>query len=159
MATPSDDLNFSLHFDAFQRLVLVDAAGEQHVGAEAIRAFPLTDPDRWISICDSRGRELVMVEDTSALDPRVREPLLAELQRRVFMPRIERIVRVSGTDPTQWEVQTDRGPSDFLMKSDDEIRRFGPHKIMLVNAHGTRYVVPDIRTLDHASRRMLERYL
>jgi len=153
------ELNFGLHFDAFERLVLVDATGRRHSPVEAIRAFPLTDPDRWISICDAQGREIAMVDDPAALDERVRTVLEEELQRRVFMPRIERIVRVTGTDPTQWDVQTDRGPSVFLMKSDDEIRRFGPHKAMLIDAHGARYVIEDLRALDHGSRRILERYL
>ena len=153
------NLNFGLHFDAFERLVLVDAEGQRHVGVEPVRAFPLTDPDRWISICDAAGREIALIEDSSLLPDRVREPLEKELGRRVFLPRIERIVRVTGTNPTQWEVQTDRGPSTFLAKSDDEIRRFGPHKAMLIDAHGTRYVIEDVRALDHASRRTLERYL
>jgi hypothetical protein len=155
----TSDLNFGLHFDSFERLVLVDAAGRRHVGVEAIRAFPLTDPGRWISICDAQGRELAMVEDPAALSERVRAVLEEELSRRVFMPRIQRIQRVTGTDPTQWEVQTDRGSTVFLMKSDDEIRRFGPHKAMLIDAHGARYVIDDVRALDHGSRRLLERYL
>jgi hypothetical protein len=153
------EVNFGLHFDAFDRLVLVNADGQRHVGVEPVRAFPLTDPDHWISICDAEGREVALIEDSSLLPDRVREPLEKELSRRVFLPHIERIVRVTGTDPTQWEVQTDRGQTTFLVKSDDEIRRFGPHKAMLIDAHGTRYVIEDVRALDHASRRTLERYL
>ncbi|HEX3658409.1 MAG TPA: DUF1854 domain-containing protein [Pirellulales bacterium] len=155
----TSELNFGLHFDAFDRLVLVDADGQRHIGVEPVRAFPLTDPDRWISICDAEGREIALIEDSSLLPDRMREPLEKELSLRAFLPRIERIVRVTGTDPTQWEVQTDRGPSTFLVKSDDEIRRFGPQKAMLIDAHGTRYVIEDVRALDHASRRLLERYL
>lgn len=155
----SHEIDFSLHFDAFERLVLVDADGHRHVGVEPVRAFPMTDPSRWISICNAEGREIVLVEEPARLPDQVRIPLEKELNRRVFLPRIERIVRVTGTDPTQWEVHTDRGPTTFLVKSDDEIRRFAPHKAMIIDAHGTRYVIEDVRRLDHASRRLLERYL
>lgn len=154
-----DAADFELHFDAFERLVLVDADGCHHVGVIAVRAFPMTDPKRWISLCDADGREIVLIEDPARLPEHVRKAFELELARSVFLPRIERILRVSGSDPTQWDVQTDRGRVSILVKSDDEIRRFGPGKAMLIDAHGTRYVIEDVRALDHASRRMLERYL
>ena len=58
------------------------------------------------------------------------------------------------------EVVTNRGPTTFLMEdSDNDVRRLGPNRILLVDIHGIRYLIADTRRLDAASRRILDRYL
>jgi hypothetical protein len=149
-----------LHYDAFGRLVLVEASGRRHVGVEPIRAFPLSDPQRSISICNAEGVEVLWIDDLASLGPTVRRLLEEELMRREFMPVIEQVASVSSpTEPSEWEVTTDRGPTRFVLKTDDDIRRIGQHGAMLVDSAGTRYLVPDFRRLDAASRRVFERYL
>ena len=149
-----------LHYDSFGRLVLVDAQGREHVGVESVRGFPISDVQHWISICDTAGHEVLCIEDLDLLPPPVREVLEKDLTRREFVPTIERIDRVSSdSDPSEWDVQTDRGATHFLLKSDDEVRSIGPTRALIIDSHGIRYLVPDTRALDRASRRILERYL
>src|SRR5438876_491120 len=98
---------FGLTHDAWGRLVLIDAEGERHVGVEPVRAFPISDPTRWISICDADGAELVCVADLAGLAPSMRQALEEELARREFVPVIRRIVRVSAdAAPSDWDVET-----------------------------------------------------
>ena len=158
----SGELNFGLHFDAFERLVLVDAAGPPPCGRRAGSGISADRSriagSRSATPKDAKSRSSKM----PAALPRARaSPIWKKNSADACSCRaIERIVRVTGTDPTQWEVQTDRGPTMFLVKSDDEIRRFGPHKAMLIDAHGTR--VCDRRrprAWIMRSRRTLERYL
>lgn len=149
-----------LSVDEFGRLVLIDADGNRHVGVEPVRAFPLSDPERWVSLVDAEGNELACIEDPAALRPEPRKRLEAELARREFVPVIQRILRVSAPNPpAEWEVQTDRGMTRFLFHSDDDIRRLGPGRVLIVDARGMRYEIPDVSALDPASRRMLERHL
>jgi len=151
---------FDLANDAWGRLVLIDSQGMRHEGVEPVRAFPLSDPERWVAICDAMGAELAFIEDLKQLSPAVREVLDEALARRDFVPVVERIVRVAvDADPSEWEVITDRGITRFLLTSDDGLRRLGPFEAMLIDTHGTRYLIPDIRRLDAASRRLLERFL
>lgn len=151
---------FDLANDAWGRLVLIDSQGMRHEGVEPVRAFPLSDPERWVAICDAMGAELAFIEDLKQLSPAVREVLDEALARRDFVPVVERIVRVAvDADPSEWEVITDRGITRFLLTSDDGLRRLGPFEAMLIDTHGTRYLIPDIRGLDAASRRLLERFL
>lgn len=160
--TPTNDarsLQFGLSQDNFGRLVLIDANGRRHVGVEPVRSFPLTDPDHWISIVDADGREVVLVEDPASLPEKVRTALDEELNRRHFMPHLLRILKITGSDPAEWQVQTDRGPTTLIVKSDDEPRRFGANSLLVIDAHGTRYVIEDLRALDHTSRKLLDRYL
>ena len=43
--------------------------------------------------------------------------------------------------------------------SDEDIRRLGPTRAILVDMHGVRYYVDDSRQLDAKSRRILTQYL
>lgn len=151
---------FGLSLDAWGKLVLIDAEGERHVGVTPIRIFPTTDAGHWISIVDSKGRELALIEDPSSLAQNVREMLEVELAQREFMPEILQILYVSSImEPCDWEVITDRGPTRFVLKSEDDVRRLGPYSGIIIDAHGVRYLVRDSRTLDLYGRRALEQYI
>jgi hypothetical protein len=158
--TESKPPAFGLSYDTWGRLVLIDSEGKRHVGVEPVRLFPMSDPGNWISICDSAGHELVCIEDPGALPAQVREVLAADLAKREFVPVITRIVKVSSEhEPAEWDVETDRGPTRFLLRSEDDVRRLGAHGASIVDAQGIRYVIPDTRVLDSASRRVLEVYV
>jgi hypothetical protein len=151
---------FGLSRDPFGRLVLIDAGGKRHTGVEPVRAFPISDPPHWISLCDAHGRELVCIESLDDLAPATREVLEEELALREFVPVIRRVVRISGeTSPSVWEVETDRGATTFTLDNEDDVRRLGGSRVMITDSRRLRYHVPDTRALDHASRRILERFL
>ena len=146
--------------DARGRLMLIDGAGQRHENVVPVRAFPITDPGRWLAICDAHGAELAICEDMRRLPQGVRELVEAELSRRAFIPVIQAISRISTTvEPTEWEVTTDRGPTTFTLESEEHVRRLGRHQATITDSHGMRYLIPDIRALDAGSRRWLDRYL
>ena len=90
----------------------------------------------------------------------LRNILETELAQREFLPQIRRILSVSlQTDPCEWEVDTDRGPTTFLLKGEDDVRRLDSQRAMVVDAHGVHYLIPNTNALDRHSRRILERYL
>jgi hypothetical protein len=152
--------NFGLTHDAWGKLVLIDDSGERHMDVAPLRIFPTTDPQHWISIVDARGRELVLIEDLQACSPQVREILELELAQREFMPEILRILYVSSIiEPCDWEVLTDRGPTRFVLKSEDDVRRMGPYTGIVIDAQGVRYLIRDTRKLDVYGRRALEQYI
>jgi len=151
---------FQLHLDAWGRLVLTDAAGRQHVGVESVRGFPVSSPRHGVSLLAADGNELTWIESLDALPENTRTLLEEELPRREFMPQLQRVVRVSGvSEPTEWDVETDRGLTRFILNSEDDIRRLGEGRAILVDAHGIRYLIPRLDSLDPFSRRVLERYL
>jgi hypothetical protein len=152
---------FRLHTDPWGQLVLTDADGQQFVGVEPTHGFPISCPNHYISICDAEGHELLCIADPSELPPEVWSILQQELARREFMPVVVKIEKVlADTDPSEWHIVTDRGPTSFLMNdSDDDVRRLGPFRAILVDTHGIHYLIPDTRKLDSASRRTLDRYL
>lgn len=154
------DASLDLRLDPWGRLVLTDGQGLTHIDVIPIRAFPISDPERWISLCDGEGRELACIPDLSALPKEARDPLTQVLGWREFVPVIRRVVQVSShLEPAEWEVETDRGPTRFVLKTEDDVRRLGPYSALIQDAQGIRYRVPDTRHLDPYSRRAVDRYL
>ncbi len=153
--------DFSLGRNVWGQIVLVLPDGRRVEGVEIVRAFPISEPGEYVSICDAEGHEVICVEDPSSLPPTLLELLDEELKRREFVPVVVRIDGVSAdTDPAQWQILTNRGPTTFLMEdSDHDVRRLGPNRFLLVDTHGIRYLIPDAQRLDSGSRRILDRYL
>jgi|SoiMethySBSTD1v2_1073268.scaffolds.fasta_scaffold439073_2 hypothetical protein len=157
--TPSP-VRFTLKRDQWGQLEFIAHDGTRHAPIVAVPLFPISVPDSWISIRSASGDELACIEDPKSLEPDVWQLLREELARREFVPVIKRIVRVSGnSEPCEWQVETDRGPTRFVLKSEDDVRRISEIQIVIVDAHGTRYQIPDINAVDAKSRRIVEWYV
>jgi len=155
-------LNHAVAFfhDPLGRLVFRDTAGKEHVNVFPIRGFPISDPDYSVSICDQEGHELLWIDRLSALSTEARQVIEASLGRREFTPLIQRIVHITAnSEPCEWQVETDRGPTTFVLKSDEDVRRLDQRRALIVDAYGVSYLIPDLAALDITSRNYLERYL
>jgi xanthine/CO dehydrogenase XdhC/CoxF family maturation factor len=151
--------DLGLSHDAWGRLVLTEG-GRIHLDVEPIRAFPLSDPEYGIALCDREGHELLWIENPSTLPGAVLRVLQEHLAQREFVPVIRRILSVSAAvEPSHWEVETDRGRTRFRLNSESDVHRLDDHKALLTDAQGIRYLIADTRTLDSTSRILLERYL
>lgn len=151
---------FSLFRDPEGTLVFVDEGGRRVSGVEPVRMFPLTDPDRWISLCDADANELVCIEDLGSLPPEVREVVKEELAVREFLPIIKKIIKISTrSEPSQWQVETDRGETSFIVRDEDDVHRLGKGRMLVIDIHGTRYLIPDVYRLDSASRKSLAHFI
>jgi hypothetical protein len=151
-------VDFELARDAFGRLVL-NRAGHSHVGVAPVRAFPLTAPDGALAIVDAEGYELAWIDALDALSSQARRLVEEELAQREFVPEIRQLMGVSsfGT-PSTWRVETDRGPTSFVLKGEEDIRRLGDG-LLITGSDGVAYRVRQLAALDRASRRLLERFL
>lgn len=151
---------FGLTHDPFGRLVLIDTDGVRHVDVTPVRAFPTSDPQHWISIVAAEGQELAWIENLADLPEATRRTLEQEFYDREFAPLIRRIENVSSmNEPSEWSVETDRGPTRFVLESDSDVRRLSRTRAVIFDSHGTRFAIDDLTKLDYRSRRYLERYL
>jgi Domain of unknown function (DUF1854) len=156
----TDAPGWRLHRNAFGRLVLVDGQGQEHVGVVPVRAFPIGAPDEGLSLLGSDGHELVWVDRLAALPAALRTLLTEELAQREFTPVIQRIRAVSTfSTPSTWEVDTDRGATRFVLRSEDDIRRLEDQALLILASHGVTFAVRDRLALDAHSRRLLDRFL
>ena len=153
-------VEFTFERDALHRLVMVMKSGERHMGVEPVRAFPLSDPSRAISILDSVGRELIYLDSLEDVPAALRAIIEQELSQREFVPRILRIMNhPTDAEPARWRVETDRGETTFHVDSTDAVRRHEPHQISIMDSLGIRYLIPDSTLLDASSRSVLDRFL
>lgn len=151
---------FELERDAFGRLVLTDAQGERHEGIVPVRAFPLSAPGHGVSLVGGEGRELVWIDSVEALPAQARTLLQEELAVRDFAPTLLKLHGVSSFGvPSTWTVSTDRGDTSFVLKAEEDIRRLEGGALLIASAHGVQFRIPDVKTLDRASRKLLERFL
>ena len=152
--------NIAFSYDPLGRLVFRDGGGREHADVTPVRGFPISSPDYGVSICDDNGHELLWIERLADLPAAAREILEADLAQREFMPVLQRIERISAnSEPCEWEVVTDRGPTRFVLKIDEDVRRLDDRRAMVTDANGVSYLIPDLAALDAGSRRYLERYL
>ena len=152
--------DFLLERDAFGRLAVVFTAGERHEGVVPVRAFPIAAPDEGVSLVGTEGHELVWIDSLRALSSAVRSLLLEELATREFVPEILRVKAVSTfSTPSVWSVETDRGDTDFVLKTEEDIRRLGRTGLLIAGGAGVQFSVRDMTALDRATRKLLERFL
>ena len=149
-----------LQLDANGRLVLTDLNGASHVGVSPVRAHPISAPDEGLSLVGTHGHELAWIPRLSQLPDGPRRLLEGELAAREFHPTLQRLISVNTfATPSTWRVETDRGEVDFVLKSEEDIRRLDEGRLLITSSHGVQLQVPDRWALDKQSKRLLERFL
>lgn len=152
--------DFKLTRNAAGRLVLTSAEGEMHEGIVPARAFPISAPEEGVSLLGEDGHELQWIDRLSELPETTRLLIEAELARREFMPEITRIRQVSSfATPSKWQVSTNRGDTELLLKAEDHIRRLTNTTLLITDGYGVSFLIRDIGVLDHHSRKLLDRFL
>jgi hypothetical protein len=163
VGSPADVIDWGavrVTVDPFGRLTVVRPDGVSLEGVIPVRAFPTTDPGRWISFTDSQGRELLLLESLEQLSPHNRRVVEQELARREFQPRIGQILEArAGSSQTDWRVRTDRGEVAFATTTEESVRAQGEQAVLITDTRGIRYLIPDRRELDLESQKILRRFL
>lgn len=151
--------SIELSKDEQGRLVLVTPDGVRHENVHAAKLFPLTEKDGWISIQSEGAREILCIEDPQSLPEPSRGLLLEALARRDFVPVIQVIHRIQRlADGHVWHVTTDRGDTSFEVETDESIQPLGHGRLVVFDRRNTRYLIPNVGSLDRDSKRKLEHY-
>ncbi len=149
-------LRFFYHPPGALRLTVGDAYSYTEV--KVYQAWPLSLPGKHLSFHDSRGDEILMIEDLSELTPDAQPIVEEELRRRYLTSTVEAIVHIrSEFGVTYWHVETDRGPRDFVVQSlSESCIWLSERHLLLVDADGNRFEIPDRRALDPKSAKLLD---
>jgi hypothetical protein len=151
---------FSLRRNPFGRLTLTTVDGQDHDDVRPVRAFPIQAPDDGIGMVCPDGREVAWIDRLSDLPPAVKVLVEEELQGSEFMPEIRRILDVTSfATPCTWQVETDRGNAEFVLRGEEDIRRFGRTMLLIADTHGVHFLIRDMAVLDKHSRKILDRFL
>jgi len=151
---------FELVRNPYGRLILTGASGIVHEGVVPVRAFPVQAPDDGIALINADGAEVAWIERLSDLPQDVRDLIAEELAGREFMPEIARVEAVTSfATPCTWSVATDRGPTSFVLRGEEDIRRIGGNALLITDSHGIHFLIRDLPALDRHSRKILDRFL
>lgn len=123
------------------------------------RCFPWSMQGQLISLRDKDGKEIALLERLDGLDEASRAEIERELRDRVFVPKITRITSHKAEfDIISISALTDRGEAQFQIRSRDDVSILSNRRALFRDVDGNMYEIEDVRTLDKASQRHLERY-
>ena len=141
------------------KLTLVNSQGEPEV-VVPVRSFPIQAPEQGISLMGADGHEKAWIENLADMPAELGALVREELQRREFMPTIQRLLEVSSfATPSTWTVETDRGQTSFVLKGEEDIRRLSRTVLIVSDSHGVQFLIRDPQLLDKHSRKLLDRFL
>lgn len=154
------EITFTLSRNPYGKLLMTAADGQVIEGVAPVRAFPIQSPDEGISLVQGDGKEVAWIEHLNDLPPASRALLVEELEGREFMPEIARVKSVSSfATPCTWQVDTDRGETQFVLKGEEDIRRIGAASLLISDSHGIQFLIRDMFTIDKHTRKILDRFL
>ena len=144
-----------------------DGTVEEFERGVPVRAFPITDPDEFISIKepDSRekgkGAELGLIRRMSDFDADTQALLREELDRRYFTPVITRLTGVKEKfGYFYWDAETTAGKISFVMTNvSSNIRTLEDGRVFIHDIDGNCFEIPDPAKLDKASLKKIEIYM
>lgn len=152
--------DFQLTRNLAGRLVLVLADSTLHEGVIPVRAYPVQSPQEFVALMSTEGKEVLWIERLADVPEDVRALINEEIASREVMPVIQQLIKVSTySTPSTWEVVTDRGSTQFILKGEEDIRRLNGGTLIITDSHGLRFYVADMQQLDKNSRRILDRFL
>jgi len=142
------------------QLVLILRDGEVYEDVQVRRTFPLSAPNRWLSVCTAEEEEIGLLPTLDGLDKQSRRLLQGELEKRYFLPQITVVHSVrSVRGVIHWEVETDRGPRTFEVRGRDNIRELPGQRLLIRDIDGNRYEIRDYRALDPRTVEEIERFI
>ncbi len=155
MSTP----DYRLLRNEFGKLMHFGADGQQEE-VVPVRSFPIDGADTHIALVNAAGHEKAWIERLDELPEAMRELVRQDLEAREFIPQIRSIISVSSyATPAVFQVDTDRGRTQLLLRSEQDIRRIPGGGLLIADGNGLTFLIRNASALDRISRRFLDRFL
>ncbi|MBP1587835.1 MAG: DUF1854 domain-containing protein [Clostridia bacterium] len=124
---------------------------------EPRRLFPVSGGNKYITLLDKDNKEQAVIRDVDALIPESREIILACLSEYYMIPRILKVLdRTEKFGILKWTVETERGTAEFTIQNrHNDIKIFYDGRVLVRDSNDNRYEIPDYRTLDRHSLKLL----
>ena len=131
-----------------------------------VRAFPISNPDEYISVRDpgnarGGGEELGMIRNIKLFDSETVSILTEELDRRYFTPEISKIMSVKDKfGYLYFDAVTSAGKVSFTMTNPySNFRRLENGSVLISDIDGNCFKIADPDKLDRGSYKKIEVYL
>ena len=167
---PTDPASFELRILQARQMRVFRQAGVPRLTLEndrswtkiaVARTFPLSDPDHYLGFLDGAGKDIGMLQDPALLDPASRQIIDEELDKRYFVPVIERVHSVKEEFGTvYWKVETDRGEKEIVVRNlRDNIQELSATRVIITDIDGNRFEFADLTKMDAKTQGFILRNL
>lgn len=139
-----------------------DGTTREYERVIVLRTFPLTSPDELLSVREPRGAraEIGMIRHIGDLDEESEELVHEELAARYFIPQILRVHSVHRRGIIYIDADTDLGRRTMMLQNASSgFRTLDGGRVIITDAEGNNYEIPDPAALDKASYRKIEVFL
>ncbi|HEY6222446.1 MAG TPA: DUF1854 domain-containing protein [Gemmatimonadales bacterium] len=134
--------------------------GEEERAVRVRRAFPWSEPGRFISLRDAADREFALVAEPRALDAESRAALEAALAAAGFVFAVTAVEAIEEeVEIRSWRVATRQGPRTFQTRLDEWPRAIPGGGLLIRDVAGDLYQIEDLAVLDARSRELLWAYV
>ncbi len=132
-----------------------------YLNCRASRCFPLSGRDRYVALFDGLKGEIGVLEDMRGLDEESRGLVAEMLDRRYFIPVISRVKSIREEfGVVYWSVETSAGPRDFVCRGmRDSLQSLSDARVLVTDADGNRFEIPDYTVLSKSAQAILDRVL
>ena len=132
-----------------------------YLKVSVLRAFPLSEPERFFTLRDADNKEIGMIVDPSALSDENRKFVYEDLTRRYLIPAVKQILSAKERFGTvDWEMDTDRGLCKLTTRNlRENVQRPAPARILLTDVDGNRYDIRNLDQLDLHSQQLLFQHM
>ena len=148
------DTGLTLEHRPDGQLWAIQGAVERAV--QVCRAFPWSEPGRFLSLRDADDAEVALVTDPAALDPHSRRALEQALVQAGFVFWVTAVHEIEEeVEIRTWRVETRQGPRSFQTRLDDWPRSLPDGGLLIRDVAGDLYYLGDPARLDRRSRELL----
>ena len=132
-----------------------------YLKVRVVCAAPLSQPDRYICLLDEKNEVICTVEDPIDLEAVSQRMVKEEIEHRYMTAIIKRIDSLrSEFGVSYWEVQTDRGDREFVVRNVSENAQWiTDRRLLLLDVDGNRFEISNLEVLDKKSRGLIEMVL
>lgn len=143
--------------------VMLDFDGEHYDRVDFFRAFPFSEPDRFISVREPFGkhREIGIIDDIAQLSNDAAELIRKQLALRYFTPKISHVYSTRDKQGySTLDVETDRGRCKFTIRGGtNAVTRLSETRLIFTDIEGNRFEISDISALTKKEQKKIDLYI
>ena len=129
----------------------------------AVRLFPFTDADKYISIREhgDRMREIGIIEDLAAMPEETQEIIRQQLEINYFTPVIEKIYNIKDEyGYAYFHVKTNKGDCRFTISmASNAVTKLSDTRLIISDVDENRFEIRDVNALTQKEKRKLDLFL
>lgn len=144
-----------------ERLYCPTTEDKDYRRVRLLRTLPLHRPFEYISVSDMDKNEIGIIRNAADFPPESREIIEKDLAARYYCPQISEIYSIDEKMGSfYFDVSIDGFKKTFGVKDiSRNIKMLDSGAVMLTDADGNRFIIPDINALKPRTRRKIEPFL